>query len=54
MLCLQVKRETHIQYRYFNRQPKRNKEKKKNKQALLVTIKQKHTMENGPLQITLY
>ena len=29
MLCLQVKRETDIQYRYFNRQPNRNKEKRK-------------------------
>ena len=29
MLCLQVTRETDIQHRYFNRQPNRNKEKRK-------------------------
>ena len=48
-----MKRETHTQYTYFNRQPNRKKEKRKTNK-LLATIKRKHTIKNGVLQITFY
>ena len=53
ILCLQVKRETHTQYRYFNRQPNRNKNKEK--QISLVSNNKTETYnKNGALQKKFY